>query len=89
MRWDGYGIIWDDNVHDRVISFLRHSFFWPCPSFSRCLKDGLETPLQRVPCAVALVLARVSETLASSPFSDLYKVFNRYDGGVMRALGAR
>ncbi|CAM9863861.1 unnamed protein product, partial [Hapterophycus canaliculatus] len=31
----------------------------------RCLRDGVESPLQRVPCAVAVVLAKASEVLAS------------------------
>lgn len=44
---------------------------------SRCLRDGVETPLQRVPCAVAVVLAKASEALASSPGSEIYRVVNR------------
>ena len=37
----------------------------------------METPLERVPCAVAVVLAKASETLASSPGSEIYRVVNR------------
>lgn len=41
----------------------------------------METPLQRVPCAVAVVLAKASEALASSPGSEVYRVVNRCGGG--------
>ncbi|CAM9189876.1 unnamed protein product, partial [Ectocarpus fasciculatus] len=44
----------------------------------RCLRDGVETPLQRVPCAVAVVLAKASEALASSPGSEIYRVVNSF-----------
>ncbi|CAM9715239.1 unnamed protein product, partial [Ectocarpus sp. 4 AP-2014] len=44
----------------------------------RCLRDGVETPLQRVPCAVAVVLAKASEALASSPGSEVYRVVNSF-----------
>lgn len=33
--------------------------------------------MERVPCAVAVVLAKASETLASSPGSEIYRVVNR------------
>lgn len=51
-------------------------FFFFCVGF-RSLRDGLETPLERVPCAVAVVLAKASEALASSPGSEIYRVVNR------------
>lgn len=43
----------------------------------RSLRDGVESPLERVPCAVAVVLAKGSEALASSPGSEIYRVVNR------------
>lgn len=48
-----------------------------CICESRSLRDGVETPLQRIPCAVAVVLAKASEALASSPGSEIYRVVNR------------
>lgn len=41
------------------------------------MRDGIERPLQRVPCALAVVLARAGEVLASSPGSEVYRAVNR------------
>ncbi|CAM9781190.1 unnamed protein product [Discosporangium mesarthrocarpum] len=44
----------------------------------RCLRDGLEVPLQRIPCAVAVPLARASEIMVSNPGSDVYRAVNSF-----------
>ncbi|CAM9109591.1 unnamed protein product [Choristocarpus tenellus] len=44
----------------------------------RCLRDSLDVPFQRVPCVVAVLLARASEVVMSTPGSDVYKAVNNF-----------
>jgi hypothetical protein len=45
----------------------------------RGLRDGVAAPLQRVPCAVAVSLARAVDVLATSPAHEAYPAINRYN----------
>lgn len=72
------GLDFRDNVFGDPVLYSCPAFSGRCVSgHRRCLRDGIERPLQRVPCALAVVLARAGEVLASSPGSEVYRAVNR------------
>jgi hypothetical protein len=69
----------EHSTHDTLCLFVIHC---DCALqlllVVRGLRDGLAAPLQRVPCAVAVSLARAVDVLATSPAHEAYPAINRY-----------